>query len=804
MDIELKKKALRQLTQSDSPIADNAIKKEVSKISDNLSMRTLYDDIKENLELLGVISYRESSTTIEILRLFLKRLQDIVITHKNVMGMPEESISKYQSKSSLVSQCLEILGQIRYHEPDSVFAILIEYSSSDVEEIAEAAIRELENLAEFNIDVFYKRDDWPGLGTYPQTKIIEGIGKLNPDEKSALSPVILRLCEKLLSPTMQATSSDYRTVTWTTSAVPGIESTTKVRRDALGILIEMFEIATTINEKLGVIGALQEATQKPSNVEYGEQTLNMITESTVSVLDYWRSIVGTQELPVQQKLEHNAYWIHWHNRDKKVREAALAIKEELDSNTEYQVFKVLVGFEGIFADWRSDDDEPSDDVVSREIRAEDDFRDNKAKEFATSITDDNFLEWKDRIVRYSNVQSDDMATFPVFGKFLEYLGAGSPTHAIRLVSENSAELERFLVPIFCGLWSTEVRDEAQALLEEWVDNAEYLAAIARIFEFNKDPANPIVSRLFEAAKAKQDDDAVIRVMAVVTANFDETTAHLVDELFLPALAWLTERKDSRWIFDSWYRRQIRQIVAGMSADGHRLVLDNLQNLARVDYHAEEILFPIAELIPESVVDFFVTRLKSKRNKDDLIRYEAVPFNFQKLAEPLSQIPERAVEIVYELYDDGYGMFMYGGGRLIKNIFPTIPKRFERKLVEFVKSSEERKILFSMAILRNYEGEPFLHDICKEIVMTLPADSRLLTEVEIILESTGVVSGEFGMANAYQRKRSEVEGWLDDSSDKVRQFARRYMSNLEKLEGSERTRAEEDLELRKLEYGSDED
>ena len=804
MDFELKKRALRQLTKTEGSVEDKALKKESGRIAETLSSSTLYDELKEGLELLRVISYRLSEYAVDTLNNFLQRATAIVITHKDVMGLSKENLEKYQGKSSLVIQALEILGQIRYHQPDAVFELLIAHSVDEDERVAETAVKELANLAEFNIDVFYAKDEWPGLGAGPQIKLLEQLSKLRPESKEKYFSTILNLCSQILSPTMQSTSSDYRTVTWTTSAVPAIKDIVDVRSDALKTLFEMYAIAKDVSEEFAVINTLHDATRSPSNVQYSDETRLMITDSTVSVLLFWNEIVDAAEPAVQQKIEHHTYWTQRHNRSEAIRDEAIEIKGKLDCDAEYQIFKVLIGFEGIFADWPEDPTVDSDTAATREIEAEDNFRDSKAREFAKSVTDDNFAEWQNRIVRYASVKSNDMATFPVFGKFLEYFGAENPVLAIRLLSENPTELERFFVPIFCGVWATDSRVEAQEILEGWVSDSRYLSAIARIFEFNGDATNPLVAQIYQAAKNKEDNDALIRVMAVVTANFDGSNQNLIDEFFVPSLEWLADHDDTRWVFDFWYRRQIREVVASMSPEGHQLVLRNFLGLAKIDYHAEEILYPIAEANPEAVTRFFGSRIESKRNKKDFARYEAIPFDFQKLSEPLSQVPEQIVDIVYTIYDDNYGMFIYGGARLVKIIFPEISEILEKKLIDVVRSEEERKILFCMAILRNYEGEPFLHQICKEIVTALPADSRLLTEVEIILESTGVVSGEFGMANAYQRKRGEIESWLDDASDKVRQFARRYTSNLDKLEASERTRAEEDLELRKLEYGSDED
>jgi hypothetical protein len=138
--------------------------------------------------------------------------------------------------------------------------------------------------------------------------------------------------------------------------------------------------------------------------------------------------------------------------------------------------------------------------------------------------------------------------------------------------------------------------------------------------------------------------------------------------------------------------------------------------------------------------------------------------------------------------------------LLHVIFPDFPEAFEAELSRVLGNKSEIDILFVLAILRTYEGQPFIHRICKEIIRVLPSDSRLRTEVAVALESTGMVSGEFGVAEAYERKKEEVKDWLDDSADKVKDFAKWYIGTLEDMSVAERKRAEEDIALRKQKYG----
>jgi hypothetical protein len=93
-------------------------------------------------------------------------------------------------------------------------------------------------------------------------------------------------------------------------------------------------------------------------------------------------------------------------------------------------------------------------------------------------------------------------------------------------------------------------------------------------------------------------------------------------------------------------------------------------------------------------------------------------------------------------------------------------------------------------------------VAKQLIKALPPDSELLNEVSIALQSTGVVSGEYGMSEAYEKKRLEVLEWVQDPHERVRAFATKYIADLESMREFERRRADESIALRKFEYGEE--
>lgn len=148
----------------------------------------------------------------------------------------------------------------------------------------------------------------------------------------------------------------------------------------------------------------------------------------------------------------------------------------------------------------------------------------------------------------------------------------------------------------------------------------------------------------------------------------------------------------------------------------------------------------------------------------------------------------------------YQSFIFGAARLVANIFPDFPTVLENELIKLVITEDEINIHLVMTILRNFNGKSLINNVCKQIIMTIAEDSKLLNELSLILQSTGVVQGEFGQVHAFKQKQEEISCWTKDQDPKVINFAKKYIADLEKRIISEQGRAEESIELRKHYYG----
>lgn len=219
----------------------------------------------------------------------------------------------------------------------------------------------------------------------------------------------------------------------------------------------------------------------------------------------------------------------------------------------------------------------------------------------------------------------------------------------------------------------------------------------------------------------------------------------------------------------------------------------------MEHHDERVLSGIARKYPQLVLNFFKARLDRQERGEGEKHYEAVPYHMMELGKLLAKEPKQVVQAARSWYSSGGSLFAYTGGRLLQNIFPSITKDYEAELLPLVQGGVDDDIDFVLSLLRAYRGGLFLHGLCKSLIDVLPVGDKRIGQVRIILDSTGVVAGEFGMVDAYQRKKDEIQSWLSDSRPKVRAFAEAHVRALDQEIAAEQRRSETEYELRRREW-----
>jgi hypothetical protein len=299
--------------------------------------------------------------------------------------------------------------------------------------------------------------------------------------------------------------------------------------------------------------------------------------------------------------------------------------------------------------------------------------------------------------------------------------------------------------------------------------------------------------------AAGEDRTVAAAMAVCIRRHaeDEDSSR---SIFIEGLAYFRAQQRASWVNEVWFRVHDDDFVQRLSGEVHDQILENLVHVPRIDFHAEEVLRAAAEFEPAKLLHFFELRLaREEALGEDSERYQAIPWDFHQLGDLVAPHAAEFVMGVRRLFEkESSALFEYKAGALIPRLleFPLV----EAALRQLGLSGTEEDAEYVLNVLRGYKGDPAIVGLCRDIVARANTEGPLLSLVEFALDQSDVVHGEFGMVELYQRRRTDMEPWLNDPDDKVRTFSNKRIRSLELQIRAEQRRSMEELELRKREYG----
>lgn len=706
----------------------------------------------------------------------------------------------------VVDIAADILDRLRYLGEEAVEAtfdaLCALFPGAKSDEERKRLLQSAKALSKHELDV------WKIAGPLVQQVLVERIRSLDVETLSMLKPVVLEVLGQVLQPDLEGTSSTYDTITIHTGAVTPSDMLTDLRSNAIAVLETLFRDARTDAERREIVQVLSSATTTPHMGNYSNALGKTVLENTSRIVEFYTEVAGGQSHELLQELEHEIFWLYRRNRDMpadiatdseiapvlaRLTKSIFAFRDLINGSRAFCVYKTLVGYQSVFPPAWEDDE--------FEVESQDAYRTQKIGELVDEVTEKNAGEWLTVLARCAQTESSDLATFPSFGKFLEELGKSKPQVVISYLDQLDDRLANFLPAMLTGLESGGREDAVCQKIRYWVNRREYLRQVTRYMHFVHKFDADLLEQSLQAAIETGDDLAVLNAVNTATVRHGDVDGGLIQKIFLPAIEHLSGKRDTRWVNVVWPRPAKNPLFKDMTSEQADSVLASLVQHPVIDFRVEEILASIAAHWPAKVADFFGSRLQFSKTTVGFKNYEAIPYKLNSLRIPLGAIPAHLVKKARSWFDeDSSPLFTYRAGRLLSAIFPEVTPDFEHSLQSRLNGHDEADFEFVISILRNYKGETFTHNLFKNIVELSRADDPLLDEIGMALNSTGVVSGEFGFAEAYRRKKTEIEPWLTDPREKIQSFARRYILSLERQIAAEQRKSEEGLELRKRDYG----
>lgn len=725
----------------------------------------------------------------------------VAIAARSASVVPTQYGFDGYTRDHVLELALEVIDRLRFtHEGaiEATFDSLLElWSGAEVPTETDRIVQSARRLAENNLSA------WQQLGPAVQQIVVDKVQQLSADQIESGRPLVIAVLDEVLKFEVGGTTWNFDSVTIHRGAVRASGALQEIRRTALDILRDLFRSSNDDEVRRTIKHAFNDATRPPAASRVDANLMEILLQDALGIVSFYREIAGELSLELLQTVEHDLFWLHRHlgkprpefqgrrsivELHDELARGIFVFRDQVNADRRFVIYKTLVGFESVFP--------PMWDGETG-IKQKDDYQKKRISELVNEITAENASEWFDIIVRCAQTKSNDAATFPNFGKFLEDLAQQKPDLSLNLIGKTEADLARFLPSLLKGLEIGGRLDDVASLTGAWLSERKYLREIVIYCGMAPTFDAGLLERAIGAAMANDDSIAVIWAMEATARQGTSSDEH-VERVFLPGLRYLASKGDTRWVRAVWPFARKSAVFSSLGEAGVEEVLTSLIPEVELGHEAKWVLAVIAKVRPVRVLDYFIDRLRLANSIDAPKGYKPVPFSISELKEPLANFAADVVEKLRVWHDEDDTIFQYRGAQLAKAVFSNFAP-LEASLRSIVAEGERRGIEFVLAILRAFDGQTVLQSICRDIVAALKPDDELLNDIAIVLDTTGVVSGQFGFVEAYERKKAEIEDWLSDPRGPVRAFAKRHIRSLERAIAANQRRSIEEHELRKREY-----
>jgi len=720
---------------------------------------------------------------------------------------PFGSLDGYTA-DQVIDEVADILDEIRYIDEDAVLqtfdAICTLFDCANSDGQRERLLESVKRLAEHSLDI------WNQAGPVVQHLLVDRVSALDVTTLGSSTTVVLEVLGQVLKPEVKGTSSTYNAITIKTGSVVPSSLLTDVRSLAIELLQSIFLTAKSDQEKRIVIQKLSEASRTPHMGNYPNSLFAMTLNDSANIVRFFTEVSAKQSYMILAEIEHDCLWLYRRNRclppsmvgdaeiveaQDHLIEAVMAYRDCVNANQKFVTFKTLVGFQSVFPPAWEDDD--------FDIEVINDYRKEDIDRLVSQVSDETSGEWLEIITQCANTSSDDQATFQSFGGFLEQLAYVQPAIVLSYFDRLDSALSSFLSAMLCGLEKASLKEMAFEKVRDWIKEHKYLRQIINYCARSSQLDFDILESAVRSVIQTNDEPGVLYAIQASVARFSDAPDRMIEGVFLPALRYLNAMENHHWVDAVWPRSRAGGLFQNLTAEQQDEVLAAMVARPEVNFRDEDLLKAIGESAPEKIIDFFSTRLKFEATVRPMLRYSAVPYALSQCRSVLQQVPDRVVQEVRNWFDTDKTLFIYRGGRFIKVVFPEPNGQVLEELHKLVAVGTKENCEFVIQVLNSYNGNVATHDLYKEIIDSLPLDSGLISEISCGLDSEGVVNGEFGYVATYLRKKAEIEPWITDSREKVSKFAKQHITSLDHQIADEQRRADQQLELRKRDFGTDE-
>ena len=689
-------------------------------------------------------------------------------------------------------------GYLLYASPERMFDALIAMRRAATSEDERKPIDELtRRFAQ------HDRRAWQQVGPGLQRLLVDRIAALEDAALVEAAASVTIMLREALSSTVSGTSWQAESVILHSGSVAVTDDLRAIRRDALQQLERLHGLIGEDDAREKVRQAMLAAGNTPNNAAYSDLLGEVIMDDLARVMSFFTETAPHLGLEAKRQLEvdlHRKYYAYHAlppgmaekpelvAAQGKLVEKIMACRAVLKGDPDFDRYRLLVGYNSVTPImWAK----PGFDyeVAVKERSAGIDT-------LVASVDATTADVWLARLELFVQTRSEDMAMFLGLQEFIKKLAKAQPAILLSWTSRLSDRLANWLPGMLHGLSEAGHGALIDPLIEKWVKEDKHLSSIAWYLQFAEtfklDLLRTISTKALEAK-----DDQVLHNVAVAAAR--QSTKHpeqLFDAIFLPSVQSLSSRGLYGWVGGMFNWDQLG-LLKGLSPPQVEPLLMVLIDMPRLGTNGESLLAVLASEHVQAVINFIGQRFLRDRETGDF-HYEDLPHGLHYLREPLAAAPFEIIAAAREWFDADSSFSQFRGGRLIAELFPNLEHPTDQLLSDQIEEGRQG-IEFVLSILRAFEGQEFLHPLLRAIVSSLPAEDELMQIVDIVIDSSGVLVGEYGSVEAQEARKALVTGWDTDDREAVRAFAARFIKSADNQLAMERRRADRLVALRKIEY-----
>jgi len=812
MKIKIDKNLIVAYMSLDNKKADDYLVNLAGQLKTEILNNSDNDEVFEYLDLLVEFVYKVPKQAIEIISFIVHKKPLSPKVYKTPAGSYEGKTHK-----DIMLKCIELLGHIRYISHKEMLNLITELSLNRDAAIKNKALEVVKKFSQYDYNVLTKSK----IGYGAQREALNFISEWNREKQLKHIDFVETVLREILNPSIEGTTSGLNdeaqyTITFHSGVVSPTNFLKKMRREAIDLTYELYKATDDSKLKLKLLGVFDEASRTPGNVLYGDDVAQMIVGDLKYIAGIYRKIVFeetgdkmTNYLGIVATIEERLYWIN-RSEKRRVKESE-KLRNDILGDELYHLFRLFVG----------------DPVTYREQEgwdAAEKSRNDEIDKIIKSIKIDQLENWFEKLNKIAGQYTIvEEWKFNPFKGFIRKLSETKPKVADKILDkafETNSALKHFISSFLDGfrtgahfeIWDKYVRviidakdqflvtaivfslnlppdsDLTKLIRDQDIDILEEIINQTGQFIFLKDATDDRILQyaLFNTL-ARNFVHSPDRIEPLIVKEIKNHPKHL--NIFFSELPMATHRK---WID-----------VKKLQLETVDFLKEKMIEIPDIDWHVQGLLLEIGEVYGlEPVLDVFMKRVRKDEEKKEKEgrritdeRYEVIPYHFNPgLSKFIVEHPEYikiAGEWISKMTTD-WSLYNWH----VSHLFQRLGKGFDQILALLIEKGDDNSLLKAARAMHSIDGTNL--ELCIEIVRKTN-NKRILSQIDSNMYTTGVVSGEYGLAEAYENKAKAMERYKDDKSERVRNFANRMIGNFLDSAKRERQRADEEKQLRKIEF-----